>query len=161
MLKKLIYLFLALLLPIGVFLFLKAFGQNEFTIPVYFENEMAEYSTSCQYEYTMPYLVPDSVMKAVGWKGESVALIIANQSSEVKKNLRHLSEEFEPGDFQLISSDETNEWDRWYSCFFFLKKPWSAVLIDTDRKIRGYYAPNSREELDRLIVEMKILLKQY
>ncbi len=161
MLKKLIYLFLALLLPIGVFLFLKAFGKNEFTIPVYFEKEMAEYPTSCSYDYATPYSVPDSIMKAAGRKGESVVLIIADHSPEVKKNLRHLAEEFESNDFQLISSDETNEWDRWYACFFFLKKPWTAVLIDSDRKIRGYYAPNSREEMDRLIVEMKILLKQY
>lgn len=161
MLKKLIFLFLALLLPIVVFLFLKAFGKNEFTIPVYFEKEMAEHPTACQFNYVTPYSVPDSVMKAIGWKGESVVLIIADHSPEVNRNLKHLAQEFKPEDFQLISSSNTSEWDNWHSCFFFLKKPWSAVLVDTDRKIRGYYEPGSREEMDRLIVEMKILLKQY
>jgi len=161
MIKKLIYLFLALLLPIGVFIFLKAFGKNEFSIPIYFESEIPEYPTSCSYNYSIPYIVPDSVMKATGWKGETIALIIADNSSDVKKNLNHLSEEFGAADFQIILADESSTWDNWYSCFFFLKKPWSAVLVDADRKIRGYYAPNSREETDRLIVEMKILLKQY
>jgi hypothetical protein len=46
-------------------------------------------------------------------------------------------------------------------CFLFLKKPWTTILIDREKRIRGYYAPSTREESDRLIVEMKILLKKY
>jgi len=34
-------------------------------------------------------------------------------------------------------------------------------LLDDQRRIRGYYDPQSREEVDRLIVELKILLKKY
>lgn len=163
MLRKIIYLFLALLLPIGVFLFLRAFGKNEFNIPVYYETEMPEYPTSCQFTYNVPYTIPDSILQAVGWKeGVPVALLIADTSSEVMKNMKYLDEQFKSSDFQRIYPYQDNvRWDAWCTCFFFLKKPWSVVLIDSERKIRGYYAPNSREEMDRLTVEMKILLKQY
>ncbi len=162
MIKKLIYLFLALLLPIGVFIFLRAFGKNEFNIPVYYETEMPEYPASCQFSHTVPYAIPDSILQTAGWKEGSVALLIADTSPEVMKNIKHLDEEFTTTDFQRIYPyQDTARWDTWCACFFFLKKPWSAVLIDSERKIRGYYAPNSREEMDRLTVEMKILLKQY
>jgi hypothetical protein len=162
MIKKLIYLFLALLLPIGVFVFLRTFGKNEFSIPVYYETEMPEYPASCQFSYGTPYAIPDSVLFTAGWNGESVALIIADPSPEVMKNMKHLDEEFKSSDFQRIYPyQDSAKWDVWCSCFFFLKKPWSVVLVDSEQKIRGYYAPNSREEMDRLTVEMKILLKQY
>jgi hypothetical protein len=162
MIKKLIYLFLALLLPIGVFVFLRSFGKNEFNIPVYYEKEMPEYPASCKYPHTTPYAVPDSILQAAGVSEKTVVLMISDTSVEVMKNMKHLDEEFAATDFQRIypNQDKAN-WDSWCTCFFFLKKPWSAVLIDSERKIRGYYAPNSREEMDRLTVEMKILLKQY
>jgi hypothetical protein len=162
MVKKLVYLFLALLLPIGVFLFLRAFGKNEFSIPIYYETEMPEHPASCQYSYKTPYTIPDSILHKAGWNGASVALLIADTSPEIIKNIKHLDEEFESSDFQRIYPlQDTSRWNAWCDCFFFLKKPWSVVLVDSERKIRGYYAPKSREELDRLTVELKILLKQY
>jgi hypothetical protein len=39
--------------------------------------------------------------------------------------------------------------------------PRNVVLVDNKKRIRGYYAIGSREETDRLIVEMEILLKKY
>ena len=99
----------------------QSFSQTDYAgYPVYFEKEMAEHPTACQFNYVTPYSVPDSVMKAIGWKGESVVLIIADHSPEVNRNLKHLAQEFKPEDFQLISSSNTSEWDNWHSCFFFL-----------------------------------------
>ncbi|MBL7871460.1 MAG: hypothetical protein JNM78_07605 [Cyclobacteriaceae bacterium] len=162
MVKKLVYLFLALLLPIGVFLFLRAFGKNEFSIPVYYETEMPEYPASCHLIHKIPYTVPDAILRGAGWQGESAALFIADTSPEVLKNMKHLDEEFTSFEVQKIyPHQDTTRWDSWCTCFFFLKKPWSVVLIDSERKIRGFYAPKSREEMDRLTVELKILLKQY
>lgn len=46
--KKAIFLFLLILLPIITFLFLKGFGRNEFTIPVYYEKGVTDsLSTPC------------------------------------------------------------------------------------------------------------------
>lgn len=61
--KKAIFLFLLLLLPILIFLFLKGFGRNEFTIPVYYETGLGDsLSTPClnrsnqQYVVNSPYV---------------------------------------------------------------------------------------------------------
>jgi hypothetical protein len=162
--KKLIYLVLALLLPIAVFVFLRTFGKNEFSIPVYYEQGVVDVAQpGCDYTYLIPYSIPDSVLQRSGWSGKSpVALFVADSSEVVKVNLKRLQEEFDETEFQILKpSEESSIQDHWYACFFFLKKPWSVVLIDSEKKIRGYYAPTSREEMDRLIVEMKILLKQY
>lgn len=161
--KKSIYLLLALILPVGVFVFLRMFGKNEFTIPVYYEQGVTDSQPSCAYTYPVPYSVPDSIMQRIGWAADkSVVLLVADTSTVVNIGLKRLQEEFESTDFQFVyPSGEPASRDHWYSCFFFLKRPWSAVLIDSEKRIRGYYAPNSREEVDRLIVEMKILLKQY
>ncbi|MBO3698469.1 hypothetical protein [Roseivirga sp. E12] len=40
--KKIILLFLVIALPALIFLFLKAFGNNEFTIPVYYEQGLGD-----------------------------------------------------------------------------------------------------------------------
>jgi len=46
--KKGIFLFLLILLPVLIFLFLKGFGRNEFTIPVYYEQGLGDsLSTPC------------------------------------------------------------------------------------------------------------------
>ncbi len=162
MAKKLIYLFLALLMPIGVFVFLRLFGKNEFTIPTYYETGVTESPASCGYQYTVPYTVPDSVLKKMGkHETETITLLIADTSATIQSSLTRFSEEFESTSYQILMPGSDASWDHAYACFFFLKKPWSAVLIDSERKIRGYYTPDSREEMDRLIVEMKILLKQY
>lgn len=87
---------------------------------------------------------------------------MADTSSRVIVGLKRMAEEFEPTDFQLLySGNDSATWDHWCACFFFLHKPWTAVLIDSENRIRGYYSPNTREETDRMIVEMKILLKKY
>lgn len=46
--KKAIFLFLLIALPVIIFLFLKSFGRNEFTIPVYYERGLGDsLSTPC------------------------------------------------------------------------------------------------------------------
>jgi hypothetical protein len=160
--KKSTYLLLALILPIGVFVFLRIFGKNEFTIPIYYEQGVTEVKPACSYTYPVPYTIPDSIMQRVGVVEKTVVLLVADTSAEVLVGLKRLEEEFGSDDFKIITpAVEIASLDHWYSCFFFLERPWSAILIDPEKRIRGYYSPNTREEVDRLIVEMKILLKKY
>jgi len=167
--KKLIYLFLALLLPGLIFVFLRKFGKNEFNIPVYYEAGVEGTSGTCG-PYLAPYKVADSVLQIIGkanspilvviGKANSPILVVTDTSAEVKRNLTHLKSEF--GDtFSLTTSEADARWLFWVDCVFLLQKPWTAVLIDAQGRIRGYYAPASREEADRLMVELRILLKQY
>jgi hypothetical protein len=44
---------------------------------------------------------------------------------------------------------------------FLLEGPRQAVLIDSQRRIRGFYDLRNRDEVDRLRVELKILLEKY
>ena len=82
-------------------------------------------------------------------------------SSSVSPGLKRLKEEFN-GEVQLIfPTGETNFIDQVYACDLLLQKPWTAVVIDDQRRIRGYYDPKTREEVDRLFVELNILLKKY
>jgi hypothetical protein len=161
--RKVIYLLLALILPVSVFIFLRSFGKNEFSIPVYYELGIEDKEPGCAYAYSVPYRVSDSIMLQMGrTNNNTVTLLVVDTSSIVKVGLNRMLGEFDPTDFQLLfPSTDSGALDHWYACFFFLHKPWSAVLIDSENRIRGYYSPNTREEVDRMIVEMKILLEKY
>lgn len=160
--RKFIYLVLALILPVGVFIFLRSFGKNEFYIPVYYEQGIEDPSAGCPYLYSAPYRVADSILLRIGKTHYPATLLVVDTSSQVKAGLKRLTGEFEPSEYQLLFPDkDPTIWDHWCACVFFLHKPWSAVLIDSKNQIRGYYSPNTREEMDRMIVEMKILLKKY
>jgi hypothetical protein len=157
---KKIVLILALLFPIGVFLFLRLFGKNEFSIPVYYEKGVENPRSSCNRNYESPYLVSDTLLTGMGWKG-SALLIIADSSRPVQLALKRLNDELKD-EVQSVFPIGTDEYlDEIYSCDLFLHKPWTAVLVDDQRRIRGYYDPATREEVDRLIVELTILLKRY
>jgi len=49
----------------------------------------------------------------------------------------------------------------WKTCIFLLKKPYDVVLIDRKGLIRGQFVSDNREEIDRLITEVDIILKKY
>ncbi len=66
--KKGIFLFLLILLPIIIFLFLKRFGRNEFSIPVYYEQGLGDsLSTPCldrsknQYVIASPFVSEEKI----------------------------------------------------------------------------------------------------
>jgi hypothetical protein len=156
--KKFIYLFLALLLPGLIFVFLKKYGKNEFNIPVYYETGVEEASSACGV-YPAPYRIVDSVMQIIRTDAKPI-LVVVDTTTEVKRNLTRLKSELNDS-FAVVFSQPTPQWYGWLDCTFLLRKPWTAVLIDERSQIRGYYTPVSREEVDRLAVELRILLKQY
>ncbi len=158
--KKFAYLFLALLLPplIFVFLNLKYFGKNEFDIPVYYNNGVLEIPSECQSLGNGQYYVPDSVLRKWNWK-EGNSMLISLASEKTGKELNQLVANAKLERLQLASL-ETSE-QRLKNCVLFMKEPWNAVLIDDQKRIRGYYKIGFRDEMDRLEVELKILLNKY
>lgn len=155
---KWIYLFLAFLLPIGLTFFLKIFGKSEFNIPVYYETETP--AAPCAHTYKLPYVLPDSVFTAFSSGINKPTLFTTDTSSEASKNFRRLQDEMPESSYNFILLKE-NKNLRLLSCVLIVKKPWTTVLIDDQKRIRGYYSPHMLEEADRLIAEMKILLKNY
>ncbi len=157
---KKVILIIALLFPIGVFVFLRFFGKNEFTIPVYYEKGIETIPEACAKNYQAPYLVSDSLLINFGWSGRPV-LIVTDTSQSVQKGLMRLDEELSTEIQTILLSGERNYLDQVFMCDLLLQKPWTTVLLDDQRRIRGYYDPKTREEVDRLIVELKILLRKY
>jgi hypothetical protein len=160
--KKIIYLLLALVLPGLVFLFLKFFGKNQFDIPVYYEKGVSNLPTRCQTIKKEQYFLPDSVLKTIKWRRGN-ALLLSGVTGAEQNELRRLSKEVNRRDLQLIFLDSIKE-DRlrlWKNCVLFLNEPYKALLIDNQRRIRGYYALNSRDEIERLEIELEIFLKRY
>ncbi|HCZ37279.1 MAG TPA: hypothetical protein DHV26_15260 [Cytophagales bacterium] len=156
--RKFIYLFLALLLPGLIFVFLRKYGKNEFNIPVYYETGVTDAPAACGY-YPTPYRVVDSILQVIHTANKPI-LVVADSSTDVKRNLSRLKSELNDS-FSVVFPESDSRWASWLDCAFLLQKPWTAVLIDEQGQIRGYYSPASREESDRLLVEVRILLKQY
>lgn len=158
---KWVYLFFALLLPIFLTFFLKYFGKSEFNIPVYYKNGTDSVSQHCGYTYKTPYTVPDSILiRLTDSEEKGVVVFTTDSSINTRKNFERISEEVN-GSYDVAVLKDNSFTTQSMSCFLFLNKPWTTVLVDEQGRIRGYYAPATREETDRLIVEIKILLKQY
>ncbi len=152
---KAILLSLALILPVAIFIFLKLFGRNEFDIPVYYPNGV---DSVCVENQTKPYQVPDSLLTSILW-GAKPTLVTYHPAESELDHLKHVWEEIDRQEVTsvFLPSDLT----QWRDCVLLIRAPKKTVLIDTDRHIRGYYNLGTREETDRLIVELKILLKKY
>jgi hypothetical protein len=46
-------------------------------------------------------------------------------------------------------------------CVLLVPAAEDLIAIDKEGKIRGYYTSSDREEVDRLLLEIEILLKKY
>ncbi|MCE2895933.1 MAG: hypothetical protein LW721_15985 [Flammeovirgaceae bacterium] len=154
--RKIIFLSLALLLPVIVFLFLKTFGRNRFDIPVYHKDSV-EFMVGCERTFEAPYVIADSVTTEIGWKGNEATLI--SFSEILSEGLMRLKEDFEPSQLQIVSLNES-KFAR-LRCVFLVSEKYNAVLVDSKKQIRGYYQLTSRDEADRLLMEISILLKDY
>jgi hypothetical protein len=161
--KKTVFLFLALLLPVGVFLFLKFFGKNRFDVPVLFESELPAATHACGVHYTLPYRVPDSVAAPL-FQANDPGLILLSFSPEREYQAR-LTSEMAAGDLKIIQATDTvfraMDFNFVRNCIFLLDAPFDLVLLDRQRRIRGQYTAADRDEVDRLIVELKIILEKY
>jgi hypothetical protein len=181
--KKVVYLFLALLLPVGIFLFLKFFGRNEFAVKALYQDSVPHREACAGIEYKVPYVVPDSVLTQIKWNQlDSVTLVyFSNPDRQSKQEqaiqLSRVRSGFAPDKLTImeISTDSlqeeaavlsplyfsTNEINVLQRCVFLLDAPGDAVVIDSRKRIAGQYSLTDREDADRLILELKILLKHY
>lgn len=156
--KKIAYLLIALALPGLIFIFLKIFGKNRFDIPVYYKDGIADSLRECSGAHKGQYYLPDSVLTVFKCKNDVASLFVVD--SEINnKEVEKLKQSFK-NQLQIISlnSLELTRLSRIKKCALFLKEPWKAVLVDKQKRIRGYYAFTSLEETDRLNVEVEILL---
>lgn len=163
--KKSLYLGLALILPIGVFLFLKFFGKNEFDVEPLFR-ETVSINPDCENDYSFPYVIPDSIASAfhVAKRDKLTLMVFTNNNlkEEIQKQVNRIREEFSNDPVVINNVDEMNtNFSYLKNCIFLMQDQLNVALIDNEKRIRGQYDASSLEDMDRLIVEMKIILKQY
>jgi hypothetical protein len=160
--KKIIFLFLAFILPTCIFLFLKFFGKNEFFVEPLYADAYPEPVAGCPSVVTLPYSVPDSIMAQLPDKSaELFVLKFGVFSGESANQVRRTTDEFSKDPVVILTMQETRKSNYWRDCVFFLKQPFDLVVIDRTGVIRGQYNSAEREEIDRLITEVSILLKKY
>ena len=156
---KVILLFLALLLPIGIFLFLKIFGKNEFAVDPLFTTQSAEDSTCFPIRY--PYHVPDSIARLYPIENDSLVLILsANDDDESIRQRNRAKDRMADFPVKWHSLDTSAQNKFHWKCVFLMREQKDVVLIDRRGRIRGQYA-SDREDIDRLITEVTIILKKY
>jgi hypothetical protein len=155
---KKIILFVALGVPVLVFIFLKLFGKNEFDVPVYYSQGIGRELPGCKTSTQVPYALPDSLLKAWGWTGAKATLLVLNENG-ITKNMARVADLFNEGDYATLKLD--NPTYEVKTCVLLAGDTSSVVMVDDKKRIRGYYTPTTEKETDRLGVEIRILLKQY
>jgi hypothetical protein len=161
--KKIIFLILALLLPATIFVFLKLFGKNEFQVPILHEDTVPHAANNCDFTYRTPYRVADSIITALDPRRKD-SVYVFNFDSRLADPMNRVSTEFADDPVRVVNTADLPQ--RFEPSFLrecvLLMPPDSAVtIVDNQNRIRGYYDATDRDEVDRLIVEIKIILKQY
>jgi hypothetical protein len=156
--KQTILLFLALLLPIVVFLFLKMFGRNEFRVPALFVDALPELSVDCHNTRSLPYRIQNQEAEQMGIIIDSLACIIFSKGQE-NDRLSRVKEEFRGKPLQFFAIKDSTSLSR--ECIFLLQEPFDVALVDKRGQIRGQYNSAERDEIDRLITEVAIIFKEY
>ena len=164
--KKVIYLFLALLLPGLIFVFLKYGGRNQFDVPVFYEQGVADVPEGCQQLEGQPYVIPDSLWRLSGASQSTPVVIVFTKGGINNKALEAaIDDELGKGSVSFLSESglttDSLLATKWRKCVFMAIEPQQTVLVDSLGRIRGYYDVRLREEVDRLRLELKIILERY
>lgn len=161
--KKAVFLISALILPVAIFLFLKIFGRNEFQVAPLHQQGSMEAPANCPYQYETPYRVADSLIAKLRL-GNSDSLFVLYFDPALATPLKRVSVEYGDAPVKVVppSSLPTDVDRQWLQdCILLLHPPASVALLDHLHRIRGYYDGRDRDEIDRLLVEIDIILKHY
>ena len=173
---KIVYLMLALVLPVSIFLFLKYFGENKFSVEPFFKNGV-ESNTECPESLQGQYYVSEDILIQLRWSEEKKLTLFycPDNVTQNSSQLTRIGESIDTTQFLIIKvvpkednsyppidnsmvSIQSDSLNQWKKCALFLKSPYDLILIDNQRRIRGYYQLSNREEVDRLLLEIKIIL---
>jgi len=160
--KQLIYLAIALILPGSVFVFLKMFGKNEFAVEPLYATVAPEVPAGCS-SVTVPYHVPDNIVGQLNFLHDSLVLVVFGSPTFYGVNqLKRVDEQYKTDPLhQFVIGNDDPRIASWKKCIFFLKEPFDLVLVDRKGVLRGQYISKDREDVDRLLTEITIILKKY
>ena len=163
--------------PISVFLFLKQFGANEFELPILYSegNPIADCSTDSgeykinlevleKYNIKLPALFYVPTTEQDKYYSDLNNVLAKYQNVYIYELMVADSSDSNAGSVSLYFSE--NEYSNFINCTLILGEDQSLneailnkfVLIDDARQIRGYYNCSDLEDIERLDVELDILL---
>lgn len=174
---KILFLIAALVIPSMVYIFLRQFGDNKFEIPVYYAEgvslkgcdfsldkqhfvEFEDYALEGAQLFYFPQWVNDDEFyrqcSRIRDKQKHVVFTAIADSSNytVFGNLLMVMDEghlYEIANCSLILGQENVISEPIYN---------QLVLVDSKKRIRGYFNGNDLEDMDRLDVEIDILKKE-
>ncbi len=173
-LRKILFLIAALIIPSMVYIFLREFGNNKFEIPVHYANGFV--IEGCSSDTTTTHLV-----KFENYQLSGVQLFYFPKwvnSNEFYRQCERIKVKSYPVVFTAISdttmqsklgntlvvADDAQLYNI-ANCSLVLgqkvaiTKPVynQLVLVDAQKRIRGYYNGDELEDMDRLDVELDIL----
>jgi len=131
----------------------------------FYENGVKAPPAFCDMTYRSPYVVPAPVLTFLEMNREANVLIFPAENLSYDKLKQAINDELGVNNVSVIDAKalakDTARLNNWKKCIFLVKDPLQSVLADNQGKIRGYYNLRSLKEVDRLRVELKILLKKY
>ena len=159
---KALFLFLALILPICIFLFLKFFGRNEFDVKPLFWDSPPETDSSCP-DVAVPYVVHDSIRSQLLSGNDSLVVIAFNDETDIDaaNQIKRIKDETANLPISLLTLSGSERHLFWKNCVLFLKGPVDMAVVDRQGRLRGQYILADREDVDRLLTEVSIILKRY
>lgn len=164
-LTKIFVITVVLLLPVIVFLFLKQFGNNEFALPVYYQDGTP--FTECGHD-SAPHRLSQEFTKKYLRETPAIIAIEGELNNEFKYDLQNVLNKYPEAKLYKVNlcciSDETRL--RILNCELVLGEDRyldksilnKYVLVDSARQIRGYFQVNELDEITRLDMELDILL---
>ena len=175
--QKVVIMIAVLMAPIFVFLFLKQFGANEFELPILYSegNPIAECGKGSQQHKLTPEILFENNVDL-----PALFHVLSTQQNKFYSDLNSVLAKYnQVNHYELILKDTVHLlWNKssitftadnyinFINCELILgedhklKKPIvnKYVLVDDERRIRGYYNCSDLEEIERLDVELDILL---
>ncbi|MTI19809.1 hypothetical protein E1176_02120 [Fulvivirga sp. RKSG066] len=168
---KVIFLSAVLLIPIVIFLFLKTFGENKFDIPIYYEEGKPDHWQDCSADSKNDqYMVKfdeDKLPSAVLFLKQTQSFQslevsnITNRLQDAVSGMTYITYTYDSAlaeENKQLNYLDSSQFVKQMRCNFVTDTVNQFVLIDSKKRIRGYF-DTERDEIDRLIVEMKILLE--
>lgn len=174
---KIAILVLTLVVPALVYVFLKSFGENRYALPFFYQDEIAV--AGCA-DFTSPHSVD---LAGVDFADRQFTFLLISDKPEADKvkALNRIVTKFDGGRLVILRSDTSDvheldtrlfsreKLDSIASCILFLEQNFDSdvqmedriVLVDRNHHIRGYYNIDEFDELERVDVEIKILLQEY
>src|SRR5687767_12161539 len=124
--KKVVYLFLALLLPVGIFIFLRTFGKNEFDVPAFYQDVAPKVSAECTGDYKAPYHLPDSIIGRLP-NEKSASLYVIYFSDEIQARIK---QEVEYDEVEFVNAKILEGTNQVRKCVLIVPGAEDLVVID-------------------------------